>query len=452
MSRARTAFRLQAIAAAEAQLSDAQANLQRVIAASNQTATAAAARATPTPTATPVPTALPSVTSVTAADVAAAQTALQQAQAQLQTLTAKPAPAHIGALQAAVSAAQQSYATVAQTDSTAQTSAEQQLAKVTNDVHTAQTAYNTALFQNQQAQLGIDPQTSQRFGGTAAATDSAKQHYAALFATANDQLKAVQAQLAQATAASDAATHQERSDLAIAQTRVDQAQQLLAAAIQPPDPAALATAQAQVTTAQTQLTTFQVALAAANAAQAQAKALAQKQLADAQKNAAKLATPTASPAVAAAQLAVTQAQTQLTLARQGAVGSKGWMWPTFGTITSGFGLRDMAVGHFHNGVDIANPQGTPIGAARDGVVIEAGWCSGYGYCVKLQHTAGFESEYGHLAGPPPVKVGQVVSVGTIIGAMGTTYDEAGGGFSTGVHLHFTIRSYGVAVDPLRYLP
>jgi murein DD-endopeptidase MepM/ murein hydrolase activator NlpD len=103
-------------------------------------------------------------------------------------------------------------------------------------------------------------------------------------------------------------------------------------------------------------------------------------------------------------------------------------------------------------VDIANARGTPIGAARDGVVTEAGWCAGYGYCVKPRHADGLTSEYGHLAGPPPVKVGDGVSAGTIIGAMGTTYDAAGGGFSTGVHLHFTIRSGGVAVDPLAYLP
>ncbi len=128
------------------------------------------------------------------------------------------------------------------------------------------------------------------------------------------------------------------------------------------------------------------------------------------------------------------------------------MWPTFGVITSGFGLRDMVVGHFHNGVDIANAQATPIGAARDGVVTEAGWCAGYGYCVKISHAGGFSTEYGHLAAPPLVKAGQTVQAGTVIGLMGTTYDAAHGGFSTGVHLHFTLRLDGTAIDPLLYLP
>ncbi len=85
-------------------------------------------------------------------------------------------------------------------------------------------------------------------------------------------------------------------------------------------------------------------------------------------------------------------------------------------------------------------------------MIETGWCSGYGYCVKLDHGGGFTSEYGHLDGEPPVQLGQQVSAGTIIGLMGTTYDLEGGAYSTGVHLHFTIKRNGAPVDPLKYLP
>lgn len=126
-----------------------------------------------------------------------------------------------------------------------------------------------------------------------------------------------------------------------------------------------------------------------------------------------------------------------------------WVWPARGTITSRFGPRWRS---FHNGLDIANRAWTPIVAARSGIVKEAGWCSGYGYCVKLRHDGGMETIYGHLIDEPPVKRGDEVLVGELIGYMGSTYDRAGGGYSTGVHLHLTVLLNGKAVDPLRFLP
>ncbi|MEF3273595.1 MAG: peptidoglycan DD-metalloendopeptidase family protein [Chloroflexus sp.] len=126
-----------------------------------------------------------------------------------------------------------------------------------------------------------------------------------------------------------------------------------------------------------------------------------------------------------------------------------WVWPARGVVTSGFGPR---WGGFHNGIDIANVAWTPIVAASRGVVYKAGWCSGYGYCVKIRHPGGIETIYGHLIAQPVVRAGQEVSTGQLIGYMGSTYDRAGGGFSTGVHLHFTILVNGRAVNPLRYLP
>jgi len=126
-----------------------------------------------------------------------------------------------------------------------------------------------------------------------------------------------------------------------------------------------------------------------------------------------------------------------------------WVWPARGTITSGFGAR---WGSFHNGLDIANRAWTPIVAARSGVVKEAGWCSGYGYCVKLRHAGGMETIYGHLIDQPVVARGDEVSAGDLIGHMGSTYDRAGGGYSTGVHLHLTVLLNGKAVNPLRFLP
>lgn len=129
-----------------------------------------------------------------------------------------------------------------------------------------------------------------------------------------------------------------------------------------------------------------------------------------------------------------------------------WVWPTSGTITSPFGWRFQPFRSFHDGLDIANAAGTRIRAARAGQVIEAGWCSGFGYCVKLDHGEGIMTIYGHLLKKPPVVVGDVVEVGDTIGSMGSTFDRSGGGFSTGVHLHFTVKVNGKAVNPLKFLP
>lgn len=134
------------------------------------------------------------------------------------------------------------------------------------------------------------------------------------------------------------------------------------------------------------------------------------------------------------------------------VPSNRWVWPTTGDITSPFGYRSFSVSPFHNGLDIANAKNTLIRAARAGRVIQAGWCSGYGYCVMIDHGDGYVTEYGHMAAMPNVRTGQYVNAGDRIGLMGSTYDRAGGGYSTGNHLHFTIKLSGKAVNPMRYLP
>jgi murein DD-endopeptidase MepM/ murein hydrolase activator NlpD len=121
-------------------------------------------------------------------------------------------------------------------------------------------------------------------------------------------------------------------------------------------------------------------------------------------------------------------------------------------LTSGFGWRSNPFYSFHNGLDFANKAGTGIYAARYGRVFEGGWCSGYGWCVKIDHGNGVQSVYGHLLKKPPVRPGDVVDMGDFIGLMGSSYDAAGGGYSTGVHLHFTIKVGGKAVDPMKYLP
>jgi murein DD-endopeptidase MepM/ murein hydrolase activator NlpD len=129
-----------------------------------------------------------------------------------------------------------------------------------------------------------------------------------------------------------------------------------------------------------------------------------------------------------------------------------WVWPTYGRLTSPFGWRTVPFRSFHDGLDIANRAGTGIVAARSGVVAEAGWCSGFGYCVKIDHGGGVRTIYGHMLKKPPVRAGDAVAAGDLIGLMGSTYDRAGGGYSTGVHLHFTIKVDGKAVNPLKFLP
>jgi murein DD-endopeptidase MepM/ murein hydrolase activator NlpD len=129
-----------------------------------------------------------------------------------------------------------------------------------------------------------------------------------------------------------------------------------------------------------------------------------------------------------------------------------WVWPTRGVITSPFGWRSAPWRMFHDGLDIANDAGTKIYSASSGQVIEAGWCRGFGYCVKIDHGSGITTIYGHMLKRPPVHTGDTVSAGDLIGLMGSTFDASGGGYSTGVHLHFTIKVNGKVVNPLKFLP
>ncbi|MFC0200201.1 DUF5930 domain-containing protein [Paracoccus rhizosphaerae] len=109
--------------------------------------------------------------------------------------------------------------------------------------------------------------------------------------------------------------------------------------------------------------------------------------------------------------------------------------------TSGFGRR---WGRMHEGVDMAGPVGTPIHATGDGVVTYAGRQGAYGNLIKIEHELGTETRYGHLS-RIGVKVGQRVSQGELIGAMGNT------GRSTGPHLHYEVRMNGRAVDPMSFI-
>lgn len=123
--------------------------------------------------------------------------------------------------------------------------------------------------------------------------------------------------------------------------------------------------------------------------------------------------------------------------------SQTYIWPTKGVFTSGYGWR---WGRMHKGIDIANNVGTPIRAAKDGVIAYSGWSSGYGYLVEISHGDGSSTRYAHNS-RLLVKKGQLVPQGARISLMGST------GRSTGPHLHFEIRRPGgAAMDPMAMLP
>jgi len=118
------------------------------------------------------------------------------------------------------------------------------------------------------------------------------------------------------------------------------------------------------------------------------------------------------------------------------------IWPIAGTVNSGFGARGSG---FHDGIDIAAPEGTPVRAVEKGVVIYSDQLRGYGNIVIIRHGGGIVSVYAHnqvnLA-----RAGQDVEQGDIVAKVGST------GRVTGPHLHFEIRKHNVAQDPVRYLP
>ena len=109
--------------------------------------------------------------------------------------------------------------------------------------------------------------------------------------------------------------------------------------------------------------------------------------------------------------------------------------------TSGFGQR---WGRQHTGTDFASAYGTDVFATADGIVTFAGWSSGYGRLVKIQHQFGIETRYAHQSNIR-VKVGQRVSRGEQIGDMGNS------GNSTGTHLHYEVRVNGKAVNPMTFI-
>ncbi|WP_314626165.1 peptidoglycan DD-metalloendopeptidase family protein [uncultured Selenomonas sp.] len=122
-------------------------------------------------------------------------------------------------------------------------------------------------------------------------------------------------------------------------------------------------------------------------------------------------------------------------------------WPLGGPITSPFGWRVHPItgaSRFHSGIDIGGDYGETIHAAGAGIVSYAGWISGYGYAVIIDHGGGISTLYGHNQALL-VSEGQSVSQGQAIAECGST------GNSTGPHCHFEVRVDGEPVNPMGYL-
>lgn len=157
-----------------------------------------------------------------------------------------------------------------------------------------------------------------------------------------------------------------------------------------------------------------------------------------------IAAPPAEPAPAAAPSPSAVPVAAAPAVATNAVGS--FIWPATGTLTTYFGDNPAYYGPGgHNGLDIANTQGTPLLAADGGVVIYSGWNGGLGNAIGIDHENGFVTWYGH-ASSLLVSKGERVSRGQVVALMGTT------GNSTGPHIHFIVVRNSVYVDPLGYLP
>lgn len=123
------------------------------------------------------------------------------------------------------------------------------------------------------------------------------------------------------------------------------------------------------------------------------------------------------------------------------------IWPVEGRLMGGYGERTdpfSGEGVMHTGVDISAPTGTPVRTTADGIVTFAGWSSGYGQLIVVDHGNGFETCYAHLSRFGVIE-GQDVRRGEQIGAVGST------GRVTAPHLHYEVRIGGAPVNPHRFL-
>ncbi|MBV1707550.1 MAG: M23 family metallopeptidase [Hyphomicrobiales bacterium] len=118
-----------------------------------------------------------------------------------------------------------------------------------------------------------------------------------------------------------------------------------------------------------------------------------------------------------------------------------------GRMSSPFGWRFHPILHInrlHTGVDWAAPIGTPIVAAGNGTIIKAGWSTGYGRRVEIQHAYGYVTTYNHMSAfGRGITTGAHVRQGQIVGYVGMS------GLATGPHLHYEVKINGQYQDPLK---
>jgi murein DD-endopeptidase MepM/ murein hydrolase activator NlpD len=174
--------------------------------------------------------------------------------------------------------------------------------------------------------------------------------------------------------------------------------------------------------------------------------------------------PTAASLVVLRSLADDASDTARAIAEltRGAAGTEpasDWQWPVRGAVTQPFGpslltlepsfvYRGIAIAHFHDAVDIAAPFGAAVVAASSGRVTFVGHLPDGAMVVLIAHDDGLVSLSAHLDdtfAPPPVKVGQRVAAGQVVGFVGLT------GITTGPHLHFSVHDANGPVDPLSVL-
>ncbi len=122
--------------------------------------------------------------------------------------------------------------------------------------------------------------------------------------------------------------------------------------------------------------------------------------------------------------------------------------PVTGVVTSGYGPRIHPVFRtetFHDGIDLDAPEGTPVVAVKDGVVLRVARSQSYGRTVELDHGEALTTFYAHLA-EVLVETGMPVRQGDVLGTVGRT------GIALRPHLHFEVRLRGRPQDPVAWLP
>ena len=169
------------------------------------------------------------------------------------------------------------------------------------------------------------------------------------------------------------------------------------------------------------------------------------------------AAPTAEPAPSAAPETTEQTDARQEPETQ-AVFSEGtvaYVWPVKGAVERPYSVQTllydstMADWRTHDGIDITCELGTPVLSAADGLVVDVRSDDLMGTMVEIDHRNGIHSVYANLAAQPPVTPGDEVTMGQVVGSVGTT---ALGEVNQVSHLHFAMRQDGITVDPTAYLP